>query len=69
MSTTVRFLLIFALIALAPVGMLKLVGHEIEGHPGSAPYWAMGSLTVSNLALVTWLLMSLRDRRRKGEPT
>lgn len=69
MSTTVRFLAIFALIALALVGALKLVGHEIEGHPGSAPYWATGSLTVANLALVTWLLMSLRGRRRGKEPT
>jgi hypothetical protein len=66
-STPVRLLAFLAVFALATVGALELVGHEIESHPGAAPYWAMGLLTVSNLALAIGLFVHVRVRRRKKQ--
>jgi hypothetical protein len=66
-SAPVRLLAILAVFALALVGALEFVDHEIQAHPGSAPFWATGSLTVSSLALATWLFVHLRDRRRKKQ--
>jgi hypothetical protein len=62
----IRFLAILAVFAVALVGALKLVSHEIEAHPGSAPFWATGSLTVANLSLAVWLIVNLRNRKRKS---
>jgi hypothetical protein len=65
LSTPARILLALAVFALAFLGTLELVGREIHAHPGSAPYWAMGSLAVSNLALMTSLFMMIRSRSKK----